>query len=476
MKSRGDRRDADAQQCAWTWAQGEVTARDERAPCEPRRVADPRFRRGQDAPEFIASPGAEPRPLPWPDIGVAEATLSADGRTIYVYGWAGDGEGVLRLVDADSLEVRQHHEFLDSVTRVLEGPGGELFVATHGERCILDASGRPRWTRAGGAGRVAWSPSGRLLADGDSACVELIDTHHAPDESASPLAGLPPMFDPDGQHFVVGRTLYDGHSGAVRAQLDPSFGRYLEGGPASPPWHVGTELIICNHSRLQLWRAVDGKWLPTDGQLRVPHWESIAYSRSGRHVVHGRHRRVRLRELPSLATLASLDLTVDVDALGLSPGGELVAAFGEGRVELRHRSGALLHTEPVLTSAEVDERSPDDFRLVFSADGRHLRLHIAAGEGLDWSLEGAERGHPFFQPAVNAAWRIDGDTVTRVPGPPPQDLQLPPGWTLEDGPSTVFRHADGATITLPCAGPWTSNPLDPRVLGSASGLFIFRGL
>lgn len=295
---------------------------------------------------------------------------------------------------------------------------------------------------------------------------------HPPDPSASQPAGsrFPPLFGPEGRRFVAGHTLYDGQSGAARAQLDASFDRNVE--PPWPPWHVGTELIVCNHDHLQVWRARDGQPLPAGGWLQLPTWESIAYSRSGRHMVHGADTRATLRELPSLTTLATLDITVTVDALGLSPTAELVAVFGEGCVELHHRSGAPLYFERALTSEEVLSRSRDEFRLAFSADGRHLRLHVAAGEQR-WD---DPEEPPFFQPAVNAAWRIDGDAVTRVPGPPSQDLQLPPGWTLENGPTTVFRHRGGPTITVPCGGPWTSNPLDPRILGSANGLFMFRGL
>ncbi|MCA9700935.1 MAG: hypothetical protein KC431_25645, partial [Myxococcales bacterium] len=215
----------------WRWRDGAVLREDAEPPVLP--PAYPRFEPGDVAPLLRRRAADEALALPWPAFGRADAQLSADGRRIFVYGWYEDYDGLLQVLDAETLEIQRSLEFGSPVLAVLEHPGSEeLAVATGSAVTLVDR--QPRWTASEGARHAAWSASGRYLCLVQGGMARIWDSHCAQPAQRLDESGFPPCFDPEGARLLDGRGLFDGHSGARLATLAARFGDYLEGGPPAP--------------------------------------------------------------------------------------------------------------------------------------------------------------------------------------------------------------------------------------------------
>ena len=454
---------------AWSWTRAHVERRADLEPITLPDHDDPRFDPddASERPCYRASPNAAARPLPWPEFGRAHAKLSADGRTIFLYGWYDDDLGLLQRVDARTLSVTHKHEFENTVWEVLERPGSdELLVTTCDGLTIVGPDG-PIWTRAGTSGRVAWSPSGRYLCIVDRGVAQIVDTR-ADARSTNEGGGLPLSFSPDGTRIVDGNALLDGRTGTKLAPLDVRRGQYLEGGPAWPWHHVGTELIVCIHGGLALWNTRTGEPVKPGERLHVSHWERVAYSRCGRWLARGRQSWVAIKELPSTATIAELEFDLTIERLALSSTGELVAAYGAGQFEIRDRAGTRICTgrtsEPRAPERFVDHQGSFEFR----DRDRRLRLHEPEQSG--WSSTDGD----LYAPSMTCVWDLETDTATLVDIDGDASEAPPPGWTIEPGPVSIFTHTSGARIVVPSDGPWLTSPLDRRILACRGGLFELR--
>ncbi len=457
----------------WMWTRGLVEAGCV-VPAPPRDFADARLESGKNSPRYRTSSEDEFRDLPWPEFGHPSAQLSDDGQTIYVFGWYGDYDGLLLLVDARSLEIRDRVEFARPVFQVLERPGSdELLVATYGELVILGAGGR-RWQRLGSASGVAWSSSGRYVCIVGEHRAEIVDTHTL-DDAGNGEAGIPPSFSPDGARLVDGASVFDGRTGKRLARLGLTQSHYLAGGPPSPWWHVGTELIVSIYSVLtgaQVWDARDGSPIATRARVCFTNREAVAFTRSGRRFVAGHGHRVQIGSLPDGETVATVEFSLRAEALALSDSGELVAAYGGGHVEVRSLSGALVGRAalPVSRAAEPWPLGSGSFEI--SADIQHLTLAIP-----EETRHGAsrERGsYTEFRPRVACRWALDGDPLTLLDPALAFPTPLPPGWSVVDGALSRFEHVDGARITVPLAGPWVANPVAPTIVACPGGVFELR--
>lgn len=446
---------------AWSWSRAQVDTRPLDTPLRRAQAYDdPRFPSNDAGTLYQPTPRDEPRLLPWPEFGHPSARLSSDGRAIFAYGWCGDDEGLLLVIDASTLEVTQRYDFDDTVSAVVDRPGSdELLIATYHALFIRSPRGT-RWRRRAACSALAWSPSGRYACVVFGERVELLDTHaRASANAAGP--GFPLAFSPDGTRLVDGNQLLDARDGSHVATLDVSLGRYLEGGPAMPWYHVGTELIVCIHGGLALWRSTTGEPLRPARPLHAPMWMKIAYARSGRFYALGRRGEIEVAELPTLDPLGTLRFELDIEALALSSDAELVAAYSQGTLEVRTRSGTLVcraHTP------EPRERNPHDITLWFGPDDHtiHILEPVNRGSG--------PRGE-WHRPLLSGTWTLDGDLARWSPTPDPTQV---PGWQIETGPFSTFRHESGTTLIVAAQGPWLANPAHPRLLACPGGLFELR--
>lgn len=443
-----------AQRYLWSWPDGRL---DTETAMTVAAASDsyPRVERG---PILLRTETSDPQLLPWPELGSADARLSSDGRKIYVYGWYEDYCGLLYVLDVASLEVELEYEFSAPVSEVHDRVGSEeLLVRTYRE--VVVVGNQPRWTLELSATAAVWSSSGRhvcVIVDG---VAQLWDRHKAiPARRAS---GLPPSFSPDGTRLVDGPELLDGRSGAHVAMLQLELGSYLEGGPAFPWYHVGTEQLICGHSGFALWRMSTGEPVPSEPrshEFQLAHWYCVAYSPCGtiRAQVRERVREVVLYELPSMKQLATVVFETGAELLALSAGAQLIAVVGEGRVEVRRRDGSQVY---------VGEDVPSEDR----GWGRRIRSQLYFPDERGLALRSDDESDVRL-------WRFtDGPRSNSLPVTTPPFAMCPPGWSLEAGPISSFVRADGCRLSVACGGPWAANPITPNILACPGGLFELRG-
>lgn len=444
----------------WNWTDGRV----ENEAFERRTDASDSYPRSEwidDAPVLRRTATSPPVSLPWPDLGHAQARLSGDGHKIYVYGWYEDYNGLLYVLDATSLEIELEYEFGSSVCDVLDRPDSEeLLVQTNAEIVIVGPA--PRWTLELRTESVGWSPSGRHICVVVDSVAQIWDREQPTHSRRS--TGLPPSFCPDGTRLVDGTELFDGHTGAHVAMLQIELDRYLEGGPAMPWYHVGSELIVCAHSGLRLWRTSSGEPVVIgDGvgtDLQLPHWYCVAYDMSGaiRAQVHQHQHEVVLHELPSMKEITVVVFEIDADLLALSADAEMIAVVGGGRVEVRRRDGSQVFagTDDPASNHSLWRRFQT--KLCFSLD-EHALILLDRNAALDEAR----------------AWRLVGEpTLQPYPAAARSFAACPPGWTIEAGPITSFVRSDGKRLAVPCDGPWSANPRTPNLLACPGGLFELR--
>lgn len=437
---------------SWTWTTAKLEAQPDRAPMvEPAR--DPRLEDGDPAPTFRRGWFRRATALDWPEDGRADAKLSRDGRSIFAYGWRDEGGGgLLRVFDAASLKIREAHEFESQVFDVIEGPTpGELLVQTCADIRIFGRAAP--WLLEGSAWRIAWSPSGRYLCTLASGVIEVWDTQESPTRRR-PLHRLPLRFADDGARLIDGAELVDARSGAHMATLEPCFGNYLVGGPRERWLYVGSELIAVTHGGLQLWDARTGAVVEPGSANRNLDRALKAYSRSGRVLALAKMSRttVELVELPSLESLATIEVGLQVFQIAMSADAELIAVASQNELEVWGRDGTLRH-HAAITGESNDLREAMGAKLQFSLDARQIEYSCARCEALVWTLDGEQLGPPRH--------------VHRQPIP---------GWTAESGPVTVFVDDRGRRIALPLDGPWRVNPRNERIIACPGGLFELRGV
>jgi WD40 repeat protein len=423
---------------AWSWRIGLIK------PCE-REPLSPSVPPPTESPQV---------PIPWPQPGHAEARLSRDRQRVIAHGWYEDDEYYSRcesvqIFSVESLERLSWHNVGTSITALLECPTDErVLVSSLDALTIIHHSESEPWSLDVGPELVAWSPNGRHICTSHAGVLRIWDTH------ATRQGGeLPTTFSPDGARLVDGNGIFDAHTGAPIARLHISLGGYLAGGPARPWLSVGSELTVCTNGDIGMWRTSTGEPVPLpERHLHAPHWESLAYDASGtlRAKGHTRSTDVELSQLPANEPIATLDFDIRTLALALSSTGELIAAGGDGRVEVRRRDGARVFSA---NSALIASQDPDwgiaSFELRFSADD--VRLDCRARDG-----EGSE------------SWDLSTGAATD----PAPETPLPPGWTLES--DSVFVHSSGARASVPLRGPWRRHPTNPRILACPGGLYELR--
>jgi WD40 repeat protein len=433
-----------ARRHVWSWTDGRL---DTETTTPVASEGYPRIERGTVLRRTATS---QPEQLAWPEIGSAHARLSTDGRKIYVYGWYEDYIGLLHVLDAKSLKVQLEYEFSSPVSEVHDRADSKaLLVSTYSDVVII--LGDRRRTLELRATTLAWSPSGRHVCAIVDGVAQIWDLQK--NAQARRPEGLPPAFSPDGARLVNGTELLDGRSGAHIATLEIRIGSYLEGGPAFPWYHVGTELLVCAHRGLDLWRTSTGERVPiarSDAyRHHLVHWDCVAYSPCGtiRAHVRERGREVVLHELPSLKHVASVAFETRAELLALSAGAKQIAVIGDGRVEVRRRDSSQVY---------VGEDVSSGHRL-----GRRIQLLLYFPDEHGLALQSEDEGV--------RTWQF-GSTATTQPFP-----TCPPTWSIEAGPISTFVRADGRRVSVACNGPWAVNPIAPNIVACPGGLFELRG-
>jgi hypothetical protein len=433
----------------WRWSRGDARmVQDPRLGAPRSRDRWPRFEKDGWGPvSLVRAPGAASIALPCPEEGSADAHVSDDGSTIFVYGMGDEyAGGFVFVLDAETLAVRRRISIDEPVAEVhtcarddlllVRALGGDLFVCAGEEVRALSLRAK----------RASLSPSGRYLATRHDDGVRVWSL--ADVEDARLARGLPACFDPTGDRLVVGRRLYDGRTGAAIASLALEFGYYLEGGPASPWFHAGARNLIMMHGGFQVFDMRNGE--RRAAELRVfPHWFSVAYDRAGERIAAARYEDAEcaVYEIPSGRVVATIPLAGA--PLAMSADGSLVGARHERDVEVRALSGEL-RGRFAHPRGESSRWSASPEQLRFSHDGRRIASFVKDDGWRIWSLDGGREEH------LAAIETIE--TLPDFAAPRPRD------WDIEAGSPTVFVHRPTQTrIALPAAGPWAFNPGRPEI-------------
>lgn len=451
-------------QLRWLWERGDATVRT----LAPRVVAEPRLYprfEGSWGPQLLVrSPGARPVRLPCPEGGNASARLTRDRRRILVYGSLEDGAGGFAyVVEPSTLTVERAASSRRPVLAIRECDDARMLLCTGGRTLALWSAGTVHELPVT-AEDACLSPSGEQLATWSvRSGVRLWSIHallrRAP-EDVEP--GFPTCFDPSGDRLLAGRRLYDGHTGALLAELAPVFGHYLEGGPARPWMQLAARYLISVHRTLQLWDARTGQSIAVAGYHHFEHWYSLAYDRDGTRlaVLCKGHKTVALWALPAAQPLGELTFSHAGDAVAVSPDGQLIAIQLRGEVELRDAAGALVRrfTHPVAGTQPSEYVPFGALTLRFSRDGRRI-ARFGSGDGWRiWPVDGDSA--PAHVAALRGLDELD-DFSVRITE-----------WTIEATSRTVFTHREtGTQIALPVSGPWAVNPANSRIVAS-DGLHV----
>ncbi|AKJ02355.1 histidine kinase/DNA gyrase B/HSP90-like ATPase [Archangium gephyra] len=441
----------------WDWERGEAVLEPASQSEEPEaRDRTPRFESDGWGPVYLVrAPGQAREPLPCPPGGSASARFSADGRRLFVYGthdeYAG---GFVYVVELATLAIERQTDTHAPVSTVHECSRAGLLLLNTYRGLVVWSGERPRPLPLT-AKEASLSPSGRYVATFDGRLrlwllSELLRVEHVPQ------AGFPSRFDPSGTRLLSGRRLSDGHTGEPIAELTPTYGEYLEGGPASKWLHFGERFLILMHSGLCAWDTRTGAPLRVEESLHFGSRYELAYDRAGSRlaVLYRGEGEVELYGLPEGRRLATRVFSLEGTELAMSPDGETLAVRQGLEVEVRAVSGALLRrfTHPGGDPTSGGPRHQGS-TLRFSEDGGRIASFLL-GDG--WRLWSLEDEHVEHLDAYAALDSLIGFAVPR-----------PGDWDLEAGTSTLFVHRPtGTHIRLPAGGPWVCNPAAPRYLAS----------
>jgi hypothetical protein len=360
--------------------------------------------------------------------------------------------GFVYVVDLVTLAIERRTNTPAPVSAVFDCDDDDtLLIATY-KGLVLWAGGGVR-TLPIGACEASLSPSGRLIATASDGLRIWSIGQLGP--AVDRPGGFPACFDPSGERLVTDTRLYDGRSGAPIAELAAEFTPYLEGGPASPWFHLGERHLIALHGGLRAWDTRTGAAQQVRKPLHFPHWYALAYDRAGARLAALRldHTEVALHEIPGGDRLATIRFDLAGAALAMSADATTIAVRRGPAIEVRSADGALrARLAHPIEHLEPRARRMQDDTLHLSADGRRLAsFHEADG----WRL-----------------WDLADDGNEHLPAR--ADLESsefaalrPRDWEIEPGTSTRFLHRpSGTRIALPATGPWHANPGDPRILAS----------
>lgn len=391
-----------------------------------------------------------------------------DAARILVYGPHDVTAGALVVLDAATREIQLEYELESPILAVLDRPGTDEFLVTTTDAVIRLGLHRRRTVR-GRFRASAWSSSGRHLCTVTDKAARV----WALDEDARPPGySLGTCFSPRGTYLLDGSSLCSGIDGQRIADPQVWGGRYLEGGPPAPPLHLGEALLLCFGGGLRYWVLDElASWTPEAdpvaprrvNDLRGAHWHCVAYDVAGTCIAmaHERTRSIELIELPSGRPITTIETELDVQLIALSSTAELVAAVGEGRVEVRRRSGELVFRgeDPFARVHHNGYFRRCASTLGFSTDDRLLGLHDTDSGTVTWNL-------------------VDGSARPRPAAPADFDplAQHLPGWSIHDGKvSTFIEDASGARLAVSLSGPWLRNPTREHVVACPFGPFELRG-
>lgn len=442
----------------WDWERGEAVLEPASQAEEPAaRDRTPRIESDGWGPVYLVrAPGQAREPLPCPPGGSASARFSTDGRRLFVYGSHDEYVGgFVYVLDSATLAIERQADTHAPVSTVHEcSHAGLLLLNTY--RGLVVWSGEHPRPLPISAKEASLSPSGRYVATFDGRLrlwllSELLRGEHVPQ------AGFPSRFDPSGTRLLSGRRLSDGRTGELIAELTPTYGQYLEGGPAAGWLHFGERFLIFLHSGLCAWDTRTGASLPVEESLHFGSWYSLAYDRAGSRlaVLRRGEGEVELYALPDGRRLATMVFSLEGTELAMSADGETLAIREGLEVEVRAVSGAMLRrfTHPGGGPQAEKRRHQQASTLRFSEEGGRL-ASFREGDGWRiWSLGDEHAEHLGAREALDS---LIGFAVPR-----------PGDWDMEAGTRTLFVHRPtGTRICLPAGGPWVCNPADPRYLAS----------
>ncbi len=444
-----------AEHLRWAWQRGEVVLEPDANSAAPARAEGfPRLETSGWGPAYLVhAPGAARVTLPCPEEASADARFTPDGTRLLVYGTLDEYEGgFVWVVHPETLAIERRLGTGSPVRSLQVHDLDRMLVSTYRSGTIAWIDQQAHVLPAL-EGELCLSPDGATVASFKNglrvwSLAELVRASGPARE-----AGLPARFDPSGARLICGRQLLDGHSGAPIATLELGLGSYLEGGPAKPWLHFGTQALVCSHGGLHVWDSRRGTALPMKEELSYPHWYSLAYDRTGTHlaVLQQGHAKVALYKLPEGRPVRELTFELAGTVLAMSPDGERVAVQHGSSVEVRTNAGWLLGRFGGAAPEKPERLLHGEQTPRFSHDGRRVARFV---EGDGWGVASLDHDGEDVRLSRCAALAELPDFAD----------PLPRDWELEVSTLTVFTHRpSGARIALPVAGRWVHNPADPRL-------------
>lgn len=303
--------------------------------------------------------------------------LSADERWVALITKDEDWVETLTVFTAHGKEV-----FRAEASRVAFSENGEWMIRAQRSAVVSRPDGREAVQLADGGGFMSVANDGKWAATTRPGVVQwwTVDKAIAPDRAA-PRA-LPIAFSLDGTRLTVGQELRDAVTGALIARLDFHQGEYLEGGPPSNWFHLGSRAIVVSDGfgGMRAWDARSGARIFHDPNAVYAQWTQLGFSPEGQHyavTTHAGNEATLFSIEGSAARRVPLSLT-ETSALAVGPGGALIAqGSASGRIAIHLTDGAQIGSFSA-HQAEIVRLDFLDAARMFSVDAR--------GEAIVWRL------------------------------------------------------------------------------------------
>lgn len=457
-----DQADRRRDRLRWTWSRGEAQL--EADPEADQPGPEQRYPRVKMAAggaiRLVRAPGSPPEELPCPAWSHTRGYFSRDGQRLLLTCSPDDDAGSFAMVlDPRDLRVVREVYLATSITHLCECDDADRLLLCDFEGALFlweggEARALPVTSRA-----ACLSPSGRYLATRDETVRvwSLDDLGVLPAKPNRRDFQFPTGFDPSGDRLVADGRLRDGRTGLPLANLSFRFAIYLEGGPASPWFHIGTKHIVCMHTCWQLNDAQSGRRIESPERSCFYHPRTQAFDRAGElvAVTGGSPPAITLYELPSAQQRRAIPSSAA--HVALHPDGHLVAGRTDRVVEVWCAASGEHRRRFVHPTGKPAWSGGDRTTLCFSRDGRRLASFLEGDGWRLWSIDDEQESEGADDEHLRAYEAI----VEVSDFAPPRSAD----WTIETGPTTVFVHRPtGTRIALPVAGLWIHNPACPEIV------------
>ncbi len=426
----------------WRWnpRTAEVSRWDPLNPAPPRYAVE--WHRGSDVRLVDQQTGRDVLLVTSPE-DLSSWRLSLDERWVAVVTKDEDWHESLTVFEVTGREV-----FRAAASRVGFSQNGRWMIRAERSVFVSRPDGSEAVKIAEGGGFLCVSDDGKWAATTRPGVIQwfAVDAAIVPDPL--PPRALPLAFSLDGSRLTAGQELRDGVTGTKIARLDFQQGEYLEGGPPSNWFQLGSEaIVVCEAlAGMRAWDTKTGAEIFRDPQARYAQWNQLGFSPEGRHyavTIHADNAAsiFALDRAPPVRLKLALEKT---GCLALGPGGAFIAqGDANGVIALHSAEGPLIGLFP-LHRAEV-------WKIAFLGGGRIFSIDVK-GEALVWrAADGSVLARRIDHRSVGV-W--DANTWDQPPSKAAR-------WTLvRDRSLTRFIRGD-AQLIYPSSQDFIRHPTEP---------------